>query len=47
MAFAFSKIAVTLTLAAGPGVVVDFSVTVRLRLKDWKDQTMCRTSQLS
>lgn len=37
MAFAFSKIAVTLTWVAGPGVlVVGFDVTVRLRLNDWR-----------
>lgn len=40
MAFAFSKIAVTLTCVAGPGVLVGaFAVTVRLRLNDWKDIT--------
>lgn len=46
MAFAFSKIAVTLTLAAGPGVLGDFSVTVRLRLKDCND-TAIYTAQVS
>jgi len=35
IAFAFSNIAVTLTLATGPGVAVGFSDTVRLRLNDF------------
>lgn len=39
MALAFSKIAVTLTLVAGTGVMVGFAGTVRLRLNDWKDIT--------
>lgn len=34
MAFAFSKIAVTLTLAVGPDLTVGFSVAVGLRLND-------------
>lgn len=39
MALAFSKIAVTLTLVAGTGVMIGFAGTVRLRLNDWKDIT--------
>jgi len=34
IAFAFSKIAVTLTFAVGPVVTFDFAVTVGLRLND-------------
>ena len=35
IAFAFSKIALTLKLAVGPEAVVDLAVTVGLRLNDW------------